>query len=66
MGESIYKNSTELLEELLASADFRNSKTVEKHMRMNIMPSIAFYRAMLAYKIEKEKAYQYLYYALQI
>jgi hypothetical protein len=65
MGERIYKNSTELLEELLASADFRNSKTVEKHMRVNIMPGIAFYRAMLANKIEKEQAYQYVYDAFQ-
>lgn len=64
-GERIYKNSTELLEELLVSADFRNSKTVEKHMRINILPSIAFYRAMQANNIENEKAYHYLYDALQ-
>jgi hypothetical protein len=57
-GLNIYNDSSETLTKLLESADFRGSKPVEKHMRINILPGIAFYKAMQENGIEKEKAYQ--------
>ncbi len=64
-GMKIYTDSSFILTELLETADFRNSKAVEKHLRYFILPEIAFYRAMQNNGIAKEKAYLFLHEELQ-
>lgn len=64
-GIKIYTDTSVMLRELLKTADFRNSKAVEKHMRYFILPEIAFYRSMQQNGIEKENAFRFLHHELQ-
>jgi hypothetical protein len=64
-GGAIFRDSSDHLAQSLKSADFRKSREVEKHMRVNILPGIAFYQAMLKNGIGKEKAYRVFHDELQ-
>ncbi len=64
-GVKIFSDTSSMLTGLIESADFRNSKVIEKHLRYFILPEIAFYRAMQINGIEKENAFRFLHSELQ-
>ncbi|MCL2180710.1 MAG: L-2-amino-thiazoline-4-carboxylic acid hydrolase [Treponema sp.] len=56
-GNKIFIRSEELLDSMLAKADFKNNDSIKNHMSTNMLPVIAFYKSLQESGFSKEEAY---------
>lgn len=55
-GEDIYRRTVEIYDSLCEKADFCNDKSIEAHMRENLFPTMAYYKALLAFGYSKDES----------
>lgn len=58
-GEKLFEGATEILEELVTNADYRNSEVVKGHMTGNTLPIISIYKACLVQNMLQAEAYDF-------
>ena len=58
-GNSIFTKSEELLNSMLAEADFRNNDSIQDHISHNMFPTIALYKTLQDCGLSKEEAFDF-------
>ncbi|MEI3360565.1 MAG: hypothetical protein V8R74_04220 [Clostridia bacterium] len=58
-GEKIYQNVEKIYNELISSANYRESEAIKHHLITNLFPTMAYYKALLdnGYNIDTALSY---------
>ena len=58
-GSKIFEAAESRLAQMIAEADYKNSKAIQRHMDKNMLPTIAMYLAFQQVESTRESAYRY-------
>ena len=59
-GSAIFQKTEEIYQELLCTADYKNSTAIKNHLQLKLFPPLAYYKALRESGILKESALEYV------
>lgn len=59
-GAAIFQQTETIYQELLNNADYKNNEAIQNHLQLKLFPPMAYYKALYANGISKEKALEYV------